>query len=454
MSDETELNRSVGWPQLMLYGIGSMLGAGIYGLVGKAAGVMGGAIWLAFLAAMIAALLTGLSYASIASRYPRAGGAAYATHRAFHSPLVSYVIGLTVLCSGLSSIATQSKVVAGNLNSLIGFDWGWSIFGAPGEIACLAIAFLLIVAAIVYRGITESLWVNALCTAVEALGLLFVVAVGLRYWGGVDLLDVPSTSDGTSALTLALVMQGAILAFFSFLGFEDMLNVAEEVEEPRRSMPIALIGAMLAASVIYVAVAITAVSVVPWRELAAAPGPLQLVVERAAPWFPAVGFTIITIAAVANTALVNFVMGSRLLYGMSRQKLLPEPIGRVHGTRRTPHVAIGIVLAIVLLLQLAGDIEQLAGATVMLLLLVFAVVNGALVVLQRREGDKEGCFNVPVVIPMLGATVCLLMLGGRLLEGDERAPMIAAGLLVAIGLLYVLTGKTRDPMPAPHDLFR
>lgn len=451
---ETELNRSVRWPQLMLYGIGSMLGAGIYGLVGKAAGVMGGAIWLAFLAAMIAALLTGLSYASIASRYPKAGGAAYAAHRAFHSPFVSYVIGLTVLCSGLSSIATQSKVIAGNLNTLIGLDWGWSILGAPGEIIALAIAFLLIVAAIVYRGITESLWVNALCTAVEALGLLFVVAVGLRYWGGVDLLDVPASADGSSALTMALVMQGAILAFFSFLGFEDMLNVAEEVEEPRRAMPIALIGAMLVASVIYIAVAITAVSVVPWRELADAPGPLQLVVARAAPWFPAIGFTIITIAAVANTALVNFVMGSRLLYGMSRQKLLPEPIGRVHGTRRTPHVAIGIVLAIVLLLQLAGDIEQLAGATVMLLLLVFAVVNGALVVLQRREGDKEGCFNVPVIIPVLGATVCLLMLGGRLLEGDERAPIIAAGLLVAIGLLYVLTGKTRDPMPAPHDLFR
>lgn len=443
MAAEAELKRSVGWPQLMLYGVGSMLGAGIYGLVGKAAGIMGGAIWAAFLAAMLAALLTGLSYASIASRYPRAGGAAYVSYRAFRRPWLAYVVGLTVLCSGLASIATQSKVIAANLAGLLGLSWGWSILDVPGEIVCLAIGFLLIVAAIVFRGITESLWVNALCTAVEAFGLLLVVAMGLRYWGQVDLLEVPATPEDGSILTMTLVMQGSILAFFSFLGFEDVLNVAEEVERPERSMPIALIGAMLVASVIYLAVAVTAVSVVPWRELAGAPAPLQAVMARAAPWFPSTGFVFITIAAVANTALVNFVMGSRLLYGMARQKLLPEPVGRVHGERRTPHVAIGIILLIVILLQLAGDIEQLASATVLLLLLVFVLVNSALVVLQRREGDKEGCFNLPVVIPLLGAMVCLAMIGARLMDGDMRAPIIALGLLAMIALLYVITARGR-----------
>jgi len=437
----TELKRSIKWPQLMLYGIGSMLGAGIYGLVGKAAGVMGGAVWIAFLVSMVAALLTAISYASIASRYPKAGGAAYVSYRAYRLPGLSYVVGLMVLCSGLSSIATQSKVVAENLNSLIGFDWAWGILGTPGHTVVLALGFILVIAGIVFRGITESLWVNALCTAMEVSGLLLVIVTGFSYWGSVDLLEVPVAADGTSAFTLALVMQGAVLTFFSFLGFEDMLNVAEEVENPNRTMPIAVIGAMLVASAIYIAVAITAVSVVPWPELATAPAPLKHVIEIAAPWFPALGFVIITIAAVANTALVNFVMGSRLLYGMSRQGLLPEAIGKVHGTRRTPHVAILIILAVVLLLQLAGDIADLASATVLLLLTVFVLVNGALVVLQRREGSHEGCFNVPMAVPIGGVVICATMIVARIMDGDARAPTIAAVLIGAIAVLYFLTGR-------------
>lgn len=437
----TELKRTIGWQQLMLYGIGSMLGAGIYGLVGKAAGVMGGAVWIAFLVAMFAALLTAVSYASIASRYPKAGGAAYVSYRAYRKPWLSYVVGLTVLCSGLASIATQSKVVAANLNSLIGFEWGWTILGTEAEIVFLALAFILVVAGIVFRGISESLWANAVCTAMEVSGLLLVIAVGFRFWGSVDLLEVPTAADGSSALTVALVMQGSILTFFSFLGFEDMLNVAEEVKEPNRTMPIAVIGAMLIASAIYIMVAITAVSVVPWPELAQAPAPLKHVIEIAAPWFPAIGFVVITIAAVANTALVNFVMGSRLLYGMSRQGLLPAVIGKVHGTRQTPHIAILIILGIVLLLQLAGNIEQLASATVLLLLSVFTLVNGALVVLQRREGDIAGCFNIPSAIPLLGVAVCLTMIGARLMDGDARAPIIAAVLIGGILVLYMLTAR-------------
>jgi basic amino acid/polyamine antiporter, APA family len=439
----TDLKRSIGPAQLMLYGMGSMLGAGIYGLVGKAAGVMGGAVWIAFLVAMVAALLTGISYASIASRYPKAAGAAYAAQRAYRVPWLSYLIGLSVVCSGLASIATQSKVVAENLNALVGLDLGLTVAGAPVAILVLAIGFLLLIAAIVYRGITESLWANALCTLVEALGLLLVVAVGVRFWGGASLLEVPRGADGIEALTAGLILQGSILTFFSFLGFEDMLNVAEEVEKPERSIPIALIGAMLLSSLVYIAVSITAVSVVPWQELADAPGPLRLVIEVAAPWFPPVGFTLITISAVANTALVNYVMGSRLLYGMARQGLLPAGLGKVHSVRRTPHVAIGVLLTIVVALQFAGDIEQLASATVLLLLFVFVLVNGALIVLKHREGDIVGCFNAPIVVPALGAGICLVMIVGRVLQDNWRGPLLAGGLIATILALYVVTGRTR-----------
>jgi APA family basic amino acid/polyamine antiporter len=442
----TPLKRAVGPIQMMLLGVGSMLGAGIYGLMGKAAGVMGGAVWMAFLVAMIAAMLTGISYASIASRYPRAGGAAYAAERAFRAPWTGYLVGLAIVCSGLGSIATQAKVVAENLNALLGLNFGVSLAGAPAELGLISVGFLALLATIVYRGISESIWANAICTVIEALGLVLIVAIGMRYWGQANLLETPIVpSNPAGAITAGLVLQGSILTFFSFLGFEDMINVAEEVERPERTIPVAIIGAMLIASAIYMAVAITAVSVVPWRELAAAPGPLSLVVERAAPWFPAIGFTLITIAAVANTALVNYVMASRLLYGMSNQGLLPHQLGRVHTRRQTPHVAVGVLLFAVVALQFAGDIAQLASATVLLLLFVFTLVNIALIVLKRREGSLAGSFNAPIAVPIFGAAVCLVMIVGRTLDGDWRSPVIALAMIGAIMVLYLVSKDRTEP---------
>jgi amino acid transporter len=236
-----------------------------------------------------------------------------------------------------------------------------------------------------------------------------------------------------------MVMNGAVLTFFSFIGFEDTLNVAEEVKNPQRNLPIGLMLAMAAATVIYIAVAITAVSVVPWRELAAAPGPLAEVMERAAPWFPEIAFVAITIFAVANTALLNYVMGSRLAYGMARQGLLPRMLGRVHAGRRTPHMAIAVLLAIAAGLVLLGNIAQLASATVILLLIVFTIVNGALVILKLQPNEKPGGFEVPIFVPALGAVVCISLLINRLLSDDWRAPAIAGGVILCIVGLYALT---------------
>ncbi|HEX8375817.1 MAG TPA: amino acid permease, partial [Geminicoccaceae bacterium] len=184
---EPALERTIGWKQMAFYGLGGMLGAGIYGLVGRAAGQMGSAIWLAFLVSMVAALLTGLSYANIGSRYPRAGGAAYVTQRAYGLPLLTYVVGLAVMCSGLSSIATQSRVVAENLQRLAGLE------GVPTLV--LALGFLLLLAGIVFRGIRECMWLNIGCTTVEVSGLLLIILVGLPYWGSANLLEVPPTAD-------------------------------------------------------------------------------------------------------------------------------------------------------------------------------------------------------------------------------------------------------------------
>ena len=434
---EPKLHRSIGPTQMALYGLGSMLGAGVYGLMGKAAGQVGNAVWLAFVVALFAALLTALSYASLGSRYPRAAGAAYVAQRAYGFPLLSFMVGLALVCSGLTSIATQSRVFAENLLALIGIE-GLGV-------AWLALGFLLVMTGIVFRGIRESMWVNVLCTLVEAGGLILVIAVGISFWGSVDYLETPTAGDDHAML---IVIQGAILAFFAFIGFEDMYNVAEEVRDPQRTIPLGLITAMALAAILYIGVAITAVSVVPWQELAEAPGPITEVVSRAAPLIPPVLFTGITLFAVANTGLVNFVTASRLLYGMGRQGLLPSIFSRVHDSRRTPHVAIAVLFVVLAPLALMGTISDLASATVLLLLAVFAVVNGALFVLKGRKGEKAGLFEIPRFVPALGFFVCLALILVRVFTGDWRAPAIAGALL--LGCLAIYVAMRAHVIPTGH----
>lgn len=439
MKNEAQgLRKSLGPWQIGLYGLGSMLGAGIYALVGKAADSLGNAIWLAFLAAMVVALLTGLSYACVGSRYPKAGGASYVTQRALGKPWLSYVVGLCVMMSGLTSMATGAQAMAETLAKGLGMDL---------PVKLVAIGIVLLVGLVIFRGIRESMWVNITCTVVEAVGLLFIIAVGMQFWGSVDYFETPTRSaGGSSAIPMMLILQGAVLMFFSFIGFEDILNVSEEVKNPRRDVPMGLIGAMVVATLIYMAVAITAVSVIPWADLAKSPAPLMEVAKAAAPWFKNIDsiYIGITLFAIGNTALLNYIMGSRLLYGMSRQGLLPALIGRIHATRRTPHVAILILFFIVTALILSGSVKQLAESTVLLLLMVFTVVNIALIILKRRPGESRGGFEVPVFVPVLGALVCLTLIAVRVesawsLEGGYVAPLVALAIIVVSLGLYFLT---------------
>lgn len=432
-AETPQLRRTIGPVQMALYGLGSMLGAGIYGLIGKAAGQAGNAVWLAFVVALVAALLTALSYASLGSRHPRAAGAAYVTERAYGISLLSFMVGIALVCSGLTSIATQSQVFAANIAALFGLE------GIP--LSWLALGFLLILTGLVFRGIRESMWVNVLCTLVEAGGLVLVIVAGASYWGSVDYLATPAVVGGDYAALL--IMQASVLAFFAFIGFEDMINVAEETRDPERTVPLGLILAMAGAAVLYIAVAVTAVSVVPWTELAEAPGPITAVMERAAPSIPPVVFTAITLFAVANTALVNYVTASRLIYGMARQGLLPARLGDVHAAQRTPHIAVAVLFLVLAPLALLGTIAELAAATVLLLLLVFTVVNGALFILKGRKDERQGRFEIPRAIPALGALTCLILIVVRVTTGDWRAPALAGALLLGALALHVVMQRRR-----------
>lgn len=436
------LAQTIGGWQIMFYGLGSMLGAGIYALIGKAAAGLGNAMWLAFLMAMIGAMLTGLSYACVGGRYARAGGAAYVTQRGLGNPLLSYVIGIAVMMSGLTSMATGSQAIIGQLKEL----FAWSLDDSTMKLGSIGVVFL--VGCVIYRGIRESMWLNILCTVVEASGLIFIIVVGVKYWGGVNYLESPGDTvagGAGSGITMALIMQGAVLTFYSFIGFEDILNVSEEVKDPAKNVPFGLIGAMILATGIYMAVAITAVSVVPWQELAKSDAPLMEVARRAAPWFHGIKpvYAGITIFAIGNTALLNYLMGSRLLYGMSHQGLLPSILGRVHAVRKSPHIAVFVLFGIVSILILSGGVKALAESTVLLLLTVFTTVNISLIVLKRRPGEPRGGFEPPVLVPVFGALVCASLIIVRVQTAitssdvaQRTAPLIAGAIVLVSLVLY------------------
>lgn len=442
------LARHIGLFALIAYGVGDMVGAGIYGTIGVAAAAMGNAVWIAFAASMVAAMLTGLSYASLASRYPRAAGAAYVTQRAFRLTFLSYGVGLSVMASGLTSMATSSNVFAQNLQ----------IFMEGVPLWALILLFIGALTALNLWGIRESMWANILCTLVEVGGLIVVIIVGMRFWGSVNYLETPPAADGTSSLGLSLILSGAVLTFFSFVGFEDMLNVAEEVKEPERTMPWGMVGALAATTLLYIAISITAVSVVDYRDLGNKElgAPFAQIANKAVPWLSPWVYTAITLFAVANTALLNYVMGSRLAYGMARQKLLPQFLGRVHPGRRTPHAAILCLMVIALALALsgsipfiakAGAISVLAKSTALLLLGVFCIVNTSLVVLKLRKDELPGKFEIPVFIPLGGTMVCAIMIANAKIEEF----IIAGILLIGIVALYlIMKPKRLEAMDEPE----
>lgn len=434
MSDETrnegELARRVGLFSLIVYGVGDMVGAGIYGTIGIAAGLMGNTVWLAFLVSMVAAMLTGLSYASLSSRYPRAGGAAYIMQRAYRRPLLSYVVGLSVTASGLTSMAAGANVFSQTLNA-------W--FPLLDTRIALVI-FLLGLGMINFIGIQESMTANLICTAIEVGGLILVIIVGARYWGSVDYLKMPEGE----TLTASFLLSGAVLTFYAFVGFEDMLNVGEEVKQPETTMPRAIIIALIFVTLLYIAVSMTAVSVVPAKRLADFNhgAPLSQIMSIAAPWLPPWIYNVITVFAVSNTALLNYIMGSRMLYGMARQRLVPAWLGSVHPKTRTPHVAILTLGVVVLTLAFLGNIAQLASATSLLLLGCFCLMNLALVILQKRE--KGGTLEIPMIIPLLGIAVCIGLIIARMTArgADLKAPLIAGSLVaILIGMYLLRNGK-------------
>jgi amino acid transporter len=424
---ETPLHRAIGPGMLLVFVLGDVLGAGIYALVGVVAGETGGAIWTAFLLATILALMTAFSYAELVAKYPHAGGAAVYIHKAFKKPFITFVIAFTVMCSGIASAATLSRAFAG--------DYLAEFVDLP--IVLVAIGFLLVVALINFRGISESVKVNMVLTAIEVLGLVIIIVIGIAALAGGD--GEPSRNfDFPAGENVAFaIVGGAALSFYALIGFEDAVNVAEETRDPAINFPRALFGGLLIAGVIYLLVTFTASTVVATDQLTDSDGPLLEVVREGPLGISTRLFAAIALLAVANGALINMIMASRLVYGMSKQRVVPAVFDRVHRTRHTPVMAIAFTTVLAMLLASLGDLSDLAGTTTTLLLFVFILVNAAVLVL-RRDQVEHGHFVAPSIVPILAVAIILFLLVRRATDNPEY--FAYAGGLVLFGI--ILAGAT------------
>lgn len=415
--EQGELRRAIGPKLLLFFIVGDILGGGIYALVGEVGGETGGAIWIAFALALVMAAFTAGSYSELVSKYPRAGGAGLYVHRAFGNPFFSFMVAFAVAMSGITSAATLSRGFGGDYLSVF----------VDVDVALAAICLVALIALVNFRGIAESVKLNVGFTTVEIGGLLLiiVIAVVAVLQGEADTGRPFEVKEGSSLIGVALA--GAALAFYALIGFEDSVNISEEVKDPTRTYPKVIFGGIVIAGIIYLLVTIGASAVVPTADLTNSSGPLLEVVKQGPLGIDPKVFSAIGLLALSNGALINMIMASRLLYGMSREGVLPRPFAAVHPGRRTPWVAIAFTTLVAVLLILEANLESLARTTVALLLIVFTIVNATVLWLRRDPVDHEH-FQVPSVVPVLGVGVSIALMTQVRAEDWGRA-----GVLLAIG---------------------
>lgn len=410
---------------LFAFILGDVLGAGIYALMGVLSESAGGMLWAPLVVALLLALLTAGSYAELVTKYPRAGGAAVFAERAFRSPLLSFLVGFSMLAAGVVSAAGLAIAFSG--------DYLATFIDVP--VIPAAMVFLVLIGLLNARGIRESMGTNLVMTAIELSGLVIVIVVVALFvgGGGGDLGRATQLPDGVGVA--GAVLGGAIVAYYSFVGFETSANVIEEVRRPSRVYPRALFGALITAGIVYVLVGVASAAALPSDELQASSGPLLAVVEATGMSVPSWLFSLIALIAVANGALLTMIMASRLAFGMAEQGLLPSPLGRVLPNRRTPWVAIASTTVVAMLLTLVGDLATLAETVVLLLLLVFISANVSVLVLRRQRVEHEH-FRVWTFVPVLGVISCVVLL-------TQQRPIVwlFAAILLAVGVVLWLTTR-------------
>lgn len=400
-----ELRRSLSLPLVVLYGLGVTIGAGIYVLLGATAGRAGIYAPVSFVFASIVMALSAASFAELSARFPVSAGEAAYVREGFRSRWLSVAVGGMVILSGVVSSAAISIGSTGYLREFIDL---------PDAVLIPAVVLLL--GAVAAWGIMESVVFAGLFTVVEAGALLAIVAAGIADDPAI-VTALPRVVPGIADIgAWAAISSAGLLAFFAFIGFEDIVNLAEEVKDPKRTLPRAIFLTLVLGTALYFLVASVAVLSVPLDELAASPAPLSFVFGHITGASPTV-ITAIAVVATLNGVIIQIIMASRVLYGLGRQGSVPAAFARINGLTRTPLVATGAVVAVILVLALAFPLQGLAESTSRIVLAIFALVNASLVLIKWRDPTRPADgFVVALWVPVAGVLACTVLFAAGFLE--------------------------------------
>jgi basic amino acid/polyamine antiporter, APA family len=418
---KVHLKRNLGLFEVTLSGIGIILGAGIYALIGEAAGLAGNAVWVSFALSALIAVLTGLSYAELASMFPRAGAEYEYTAQAF-GRYPAFIIGWMIIFSGVIGAATVALGFAGYFGVLSGLP-----------LVPSALLLIALLSAVVFVGITQSARVAIVFTAIEALGLVFIIILGIPYLGSVNYLDM-------SSFGFSGIFQAAALIFFAFIGFEEMVKLSEEVKDPEKNIPRGLILAISASIVLYVMVAVSAVSVLGWERLSQSSAPFADIAFAALGKNASSIISVVALFATTNTVLLMLLASSRIIYGMAESGSLPKILAKVHPRNHTPWVATFLAMALAMAFVFLEDITFVANVNNFTVFVTFIVINAALVMLRYHKPELPRPFQVPIswgrlpLLPILGIFFNAFML----VQLSSQAMILGFGLMILGGLAALI----------------
>ena len=379
-----------------LYGIGIILGAGIYALIGVGAGIAGNMLWLAFILAALLAVFSGLSYAELSGMFPKEAAEYNYTKKAFKKETLSFIVGWILVIASIIAAATVSLGFAGYFSHIFG-----------GDIRIIAITLILILSLINYIGIKNSARFNNIASLIEVAGLLLVVIIGIFFFNdiNVDFFEMPIGGFPAIMTTVALI-------FFAYIGFEDIVNISEEVKNAKKVVPKALIFALIISTVLYILVSVVAIGVVGWEKLASSKAPLTEVVAMKIPQ-AGILMSIIALFATSNTVLILLIVGSRVLYGMSKQKTLPKSFSKISSSG-TPYIGVILVAIATVFASSLGNLGFVASLTDLGIFIAYFFVNISLIKLRYSKIKYKRTFKSPSIgnfpiLAVLGAITCIIM---------------------------------------------
>ena len=419
----SELKRHMSLFQLTMYGVGLILGAGIYVLIGEAAGFAGNSVWISFLLGAVAAMFAGLSYAELTALFPRAAAEYTFVKHAFKSRFIGFIIGWLTAITSMITAATVSLGFGGYFAEFIDLP-----------ITVSAILLIVGLSFVNFIGIKHSAWMNVVFALVTAAGLALIIIIGITY-DAPEPIDYFEAPNGITGIVFAFV-----LIFFAFIGFEDMANVAEEVKRPKKTLPRAIILSVIITGIIYVLVALSVVRVVNWEELGLSLAPLADVANTSLGASGGITLSVIALFATASTVLITLVAGARILYGMGKSGSLPSFLSVVHSKTHTPWIAVIGILFTSLAFAFIGDIVIVASIVVFAVVITFAMVNLAVILLRYVEPELERPFKTPLnigkfpILPLVGFGVTVYMA----IQFDLQVISVGLAIIAAGAIFYLV----------------